>query len=227
MKDRIATYIKMVENALEQTECQKSSLNKEESDLINLAKLYLEDSKYYLEKEDLVTSLATISYAEGLLDALARLGKLKIEWKREKRKKVLITGTFDILHEGHIRLIEEASKLGDVYVIVSRDVNAKKNKGREVIFPENSRLKIVSSIKNVKMAMLGDENDYLKKVIEVSPDIIVLGPDQKFGEEQLKEELKKRGLNNVEVIRLKNRFNDFYPNSSTQVILEVMKKFCI
>ena len=39
------------------------------------------------------------------------------------KKKVLIAGTFDILHPGHIYLIQEAAKLGDVYVVVATDMN--------------------------------------------------------------------------------------------------------
>jgi len=38
-------------------------------------------------------------------------------------KKVLIAGTFDLIHPGHIYLINEAAKLGDVYVIVATDKN--------------------------------------------------------------------------------------------------------
>lgn len=226
IEEKVRRYIKMVEDAISQSEAQLSNLSDGEKRIFELSKMYLSDSKYYLEKGDPVTALATISYSEGLLDSLVINGKLKVQWKREKPKKVLIAGSFDIIHPGHIKLIKEASKFGEVHVIVSRDVNAKKLKGRETVFPEFARLELVSSIKGVKNAYLGDESDFLRVVVEVSPDIVVLGPDQKVDESWLKNELAKRGLPNVEVIRIKERFYDVYPNSSTQVILQIMKKFC-
>ena len=51
------------------------------------------------------------------------------------RKKVLIAGTFDILHPGHTFLINEAAKLGDVYVIVATDINRTKYSGQAPIVP--------------------------------------------------------------------------------------------
>ena len=118
-----------------------------------------------------------------------------------KRKKVLVAGTFDIIHPGHIYLFKKASELGDVIVIVARDNSVKRFKGRSPIIPEHQRLAVVSSIKYVKKAVLGhDDPDILKIVEEIKPDIILLGPDQNFKEEDIVKELEKRGLK-VEVKR--------------------------
>jgi len=226
LRSRVELYVSAVEDALRQIEKQKDCLNKKEKELVHLATLYLEDTRYYLGKNDVATALATISYAEGLLDALARLGRVRIEWKREKRKKVLAAGTFDILHPGHIAILSEASKHGNLYVIVSRDDNARKSKGRDPIFPEESRLLIVNSLKPVKKAVLGDKSDILKPIVEIKPDIIFLGPDQMVDENWLLKELEKRGLKNVKVIRMKERIATYKPNSSSQVILDIIRKFC-
>jgi FAD synthetase len=86
-----------------------------------------------------------------------------------------VGGTFDILHPGHIFLLKEASKHGDVIVVVARDSTVKRIKGREPIFNEEHRLMMVSSIKYVKKAILGKEStDILEIVEELKPDVIVV-----------------------------------------------------
>ena len=100
---------------------------------------------------------------------------------------VVVAGTFDILHPGHVYLFEEAADLGDVYVIIARDSNVTK----KTVFNEKERLKMVESLKPVKKAVLGDENDFFKPIEEIGPDIIFLGPDQ--DEEWVLSEIKKRG----------------------------------
>ena len=225
--ERASLYISMVRDALNQARAGEGSLGGEERKLLELSELYLKDSEYYLSKGDCSTAIATISYAEGLIDSLAIQGKLKVEWKRQKPKRVVIAGTFDILHPGHISFMRTASQFGDLYVIVSRDVNAKKIKGRETIFPEQSRLEMVRSVRWVKDAVLGDEKDFLKRVVELAPDYLILGPDQKADEEMIKKELEKRGLKDVKIIRLEKRDSNVFPNSSTSIILEIVRRFCI
>ncbi|MEM0061242.1 MAG: DUF357 domain-containing protein, partial [Fervidicoccaceae archaeon] len=202
---RASLYISMVKDALAQAKRSMEQLPPEDLKLVELSELYVKDADYYLSREDCTTAIAAISYAEGLLDSLALRGKLKIEWKREKAKKVVIAGTFDILHPGHVYFMKQAAQFGELYVIVSRDVNVKKIKGRETIFPEKSRLEMVKSIRWVKDAVLGDEEDFLKRVVELSPDILILGPDQKVDEIKLKEELERRGVRGIDVRRLEKR----------------------
>jgi FAD synthetase len=224
--DRIRLYQEMVRKAVEQAESQYEKLDESERRLVELSKNYLEDSIYYLGKGDLFTALSTISYAEGLLDSLSIRERISIEWERKKPCKVVAAGTFDIIHPGHILLLKEASKHGDLYVIVSRDTNARKSKGRETVFPEESRVFIVDNLKPVRKAVLGDEKDILKRVEEIKPDILFLGPDQNIDENWLRKELDRRGLKNTAILRMSRREKKFYPNSSTQVIIDIMKKFC-
>jgi len=223
-RSRVEKYVRMVEDAL--SNIKVKSEEKRVKEVINLAEAYLKDSKYYLGKNDLATALATISYAEGLIDSLGRLGFVEVEWRKVKPKKVVVAGTFDIIHPGHIEFLSKAAEYGELYVIVARDVNIPKDKGREPIFPEESRRLIVDSLKPVKKAVLGDEKDYLKPILEIKPDVVVLGPDQRVDEKRLKEELRARGLSNVEVVRVRERVSSFKPSSSTQVILDVIKRFC-
>ncbi|BBG23866.1 DUF357 domain-containing protein [Sulfuracidifex tepidarius] len=190
--------------------------------VIELARQYTEDAEYYLEKGDLATSLVDVVYAEGLLDSINFLtGKDE----SEVSKKVFVGGTFDILHPGHVEFLKEASKYGRVFVSVARDDNSEKVKGRKPINDENTRLAVIKGIRYVHDAFLGDSKDFLKSVERVNPDIIFLGPDQRVNEEELKKSLKERGIN-VEVIRLKERVNKWTHSSSSQIIKEIVSRYC-
>lgn len=114
--------------------------------------------------------------------------------------KVLATGTFDLLHPGHLVYLEEAKKLGDeLIVIVARDVNVK-HKPKPVL-PEKQRLKMVSSLSMVDEAILGSEKDIFEFLYEIKPDIIAIGYDQHFRVESLKKELESRQLK-ADVVRI-------------------------
>ena len=135
-------------------------------------------------------------------------------------KKVLIAGTFDIIHPGHIFLINEAAKYGEVHVIVSTDKNRKIYSGKAPIVPEQQRLEVIKSIKNVKDARLGrSDNNTLKTVAEINPDIILLGPNQKYDINTLKEGLMNYGLTHIEVRRI-DMYYDKYELHSSSLIKE-------
>ncbi|QGA54361.1 DUF357 domain-containing protein [Sulfolobus sp. E5-1-F] len=216
LRKRIEKYIKGMDERLK-------DINSANNKVVELARLYTEDSKYYLEKGDYVTALVDIVYAEGLLDA-KEIYENK-DPKSNVSKKVFVAGTFDILHPGHIEFLKEASKYGRVYVTVARDSNSERIKGRKPINDEQTRLEIIKSIRYVFDAILGDQEDFLKSVERVNPDIIFLGPDQKVDETKLLEELKKRGLS-PQIIRLKERIRKWPHSSTTDIINEIKKRYC-
>ncbi len=203
--------------------------------LLDAAKRYLEDSEYYLNKGDHITALSTASYAEGLLDSLRYLGlvseKLWEDSAKEKHSeienKVLVGGTFDLLHPGHLALLKYAASKGKLYVIIARDSTVEKIKHRKPILPEQARLAIIESLKYVYKAVLGDTSDFLKPVEEIKPDIIVLGPDQDFDEEELKAKVEKRLGKEVVVERFPSRIRDIRPSSTTDIIKDILNRYCI
>ena len=82
--------------------------------------------------------------------------------KLNRPYKVMIAGTFDILHTGHIALINAAAEIGDVYVIIARDSSVEKFKEQKPIMPETQRMEIIRNIKGVKHVELGsDKEDWL------------------------------------------------------------------
>ena len=107
--------------------------------------------------------------------------------------RVLATGTFDIIHPGHIYFLEQARALGDeLWVIVARDSTVR-HKPTPVI-PERQRLAMVSALRVVDHAVLGDEKDMLAPVERIRPDVIALGHDQYFDEDELRHQLAERGI---------------------------------
>jgi len=114
---------------------------------------------------------------------------------------VMATGTFDLLHLGHIYYLKEASKLGDKLVVVVATDSTVRRLKHEPINPQDIRLSIIKELKVVDETYLGHEDDMYEIVKEIKPDIIALGFDQIHDEVKLKADLKKRNIK-VEVIRL-------------------------
>lgn len=99
-------------------------------------------------------------------------------------------GSFDILHCGHLAYLKSAKKLGDyLVVIVARNSNIRKIKGREPVFDEEARRGMVGSLKIVDKAVIGNKGDMYKILGEIRPDIIALGYDQKVDIKLLKKNL--------------------------------------
>ncbi len=139
-------------------------------------------------------------------------------------RKVMVAGTFDIIHEGHIKMLWSAKNLagddGELIVVVARDENVRKYKRREPILEESIRAYIVKNLKPVDRVVLG-EKDPIESVVKLKPDVIALGYDQWADENWLREELLKRGIN-VEIVRLP-RFGD---SSSSSIVRRVINLFC-
>lgn len=114
--------------------------------------------------------------------------------------RVVATGTFDILHPGHVLYLERSRALGDeLVVIVARDVNVKHKP--KPILPEEQRLRMVAALKAVDLAVLGSETDIFLPIEQLRPDIITLGYDQHFSPTLLQSELIRRGLD-PKIIRI-------------------------
>ena len=134
--------------------------------------------------------------------------------------KVLIAGNFDVIHPGHIYFLTEASKLGDVTVVVARDDTIKKFKGRAPIFNENERKLILEELKMVEKVILGDQKDFFAPVLNENPDIIFLGPDQYSS--WIEERISKSRLK-TKIMRLDKRL----PYSSSELKKRFLKVYTL
>lgn len=113
----------------------------------------------------------------------------------------MATGTFDLLHMGHIYYLKEAKKLGNtLVVVVATDATVRKLK-HEPITPQETRLGLIKELKIVDKAYLGYKDDMYTIVEEIKPDIIALGYDQIHDEKAIQNELRRRKLH-AKIVRL-------------------------
>jgi len=116
-----------------------------------------------------------------------------------KRKVVLATGAFDLLHYGHLNFLQEARKMGGrdarLIVIVARDSTVEARKGKKPIVPEDQRRALIEALKPVDDAILGFEDMNYEAVIDkLNPDIIAVGYDQSDIKSSVEELIQRKGL---------------------------------
>jgi D-beta-D-heptose 7-phosphate kinase/D-beta-D-heptose 1-phosphate adenosyltransferase len=95
--------------------------------------------------------------------------------------KIWVNGTFDVLHIGHIRLLEYAASLGQVRVGIDTDERVKRLKGDKRPFNNlGERVEFLSSLKYVKdIVTFGSDEELEKQILNYLPDIMVKGSDWK------------------------------------------------
>lgn len=129
--------------------------------------------------------------------------------------RIMLFGTFDMVHPGHEYLFRQARLLApDPYLIVSiaRDANVQRIKGRKPRRPESARKRLVAKHALVDEAVLSGSNDHMPHIIKARPDIIALGYDQTAYVRGLKSALKAAGLA-TKVVRLKPHKPHIYKTS--------------
>lgn len=96
------------------------------------------------------------------------------------KKKVFVSGCFDMLHSGHVAFFKEASQYGDLYVGIGSDSTIRALKGRDTVNSDQERLYMVKSIKYVKDAFINSGSgfmDFDNDLRNLSPDIFVVNDD--------------------------------------------------
>ena len=71
-----------------------------------------------------------------------------------RRKKVFVSGCFDMLHSGHVRFLEEAAGYGDVYVAIGSDQTVRELKGRAPVNTQAERKYMLEALKHVKKCFI-------------------------------------------------------------------------
>lgn len=96
------------------------------------------------------------------------------------KPKVLVFGTFDGIHKGHIHFLRQASKLGELIVSVSSNRNVILLKHKKPLFGEKTRKQEVLNLNIAKEVRIGERKIESWNIIKkIKPNIIAIGYDQK------------------------------------------------
>lgn len=126
---------------------------------------------------------------------------------------IMVTGAFDLLHEGHKHLFKEAKQHGDrLIVVLARDLTILKEKGHKPLHNEQERLSAVRTTEGVDKAILGNEDDKLKILEDIRPDILALGYDQKMPIRLIKTYIKQHSIP-TKIIKLHPHYPNIYKSS--------------
>jgi len=101
------------------------------------------------------------------------------EWRRAGRKVVFTNGCYDILHPGHIRLLESARSLGDVLILaINTDASVQRLKGpTRPLIAEQDRAALAVALEAVDAVCFFDEDTPRELIAAVLPDVLVKGAD--------------------------------------------------
>lgn len=96
------------------------------------------------------------------------------------KKRVFVSGCYDMLHSGHVAFFEEAAQLGELYVGIGSDQTIEDLKRRKTINTENERLYMVKALKSVTNAWINSGSgllDFKDDLIKFQPDIFFVNED--------------------------------------------------
>jgi rfaE bifunctional protein nucleotidyltransferase chain/domain len=116
--------------------------------------------------------LGTIFTREQLIDR-------RLEWKRSGKTVVFTNGCYDILHPGHIRLLESARSLGDVLILaLNTDASVQRLKGpTRPLVSQDERAELAAALQAVDAVTFFDEDTPRELIAAVLPDVLVKGAD--------------------------------------------------
>ena len=117
------------------------------------------------------------------------------ELKRAGKRVVFTNGCFDLLHPGHIRLLEQARALGDALIVaINSDASVRGNKGsNRPIVPQNERAEVLAALEAVDYVTIFDEATPGEIVAAIVPNILVKGSDWGPNEIVGREEVEAAG----------------------------------
>jgi D-glycero-beta-D-manno-heptose 1-phosphate adenylyltransferase len=111
--------------------------------------------------------------------------------KRDGRRIVFTNGCFDILHPGHIRMLEKARSLGDALIVgINSDCSVQGIKGpKRPVIPQAERAEVLAALESVDFVTLFDEATPRELIAEILPAVLVKGsdwgPDEIVGREEV------------------------------------------
>jgi rfaE bifunctional protein nucleotidyltransferase chain/domain len=112
-------------------------------------------------------------YTRGELAAQRRI------WRGEGKRVVFTNGCYDLLHPGHVRLLEQSRSLGDVLILaLNSDSSVRRYKGpSRPLIPEGDRGALACRLEAVDAVTYFDEDTPRELIAEILPDVLVKGAD--------------------------------------------------
>ena len=140
------------------------------------------------------------------------------EWKRRGERVVFTNGCFDLLHAGHLKLLEAARAQGSRLIVAinsDRSVRALKGEDRPIV-GEQERAETLLALEAVDRVVIYDEETPLETIVALEPDVLVKGAD--WPEDQIvgRDEVKRAGGRVVRV--------ELTPGRSTTAIVEQIRR---
>ena len=125
------------------------------------------------------------------------------ETRVQMKKKVFVSGCYDLLHSGHVEFFRQAAVFGDLYVGIGSDKTILHYKGHRTLWNEQDRLFMVKAIRYVKDAFINAGSgimDFVPTVDILKPDILVVNEDG--ASEQKRKFCEERGMEYVVLKRV-------------------------
>jgi cytidyltransferase-like protein len=123
-----------------------------------------------------------------------------------EKKKVFVTGCFDMLHSGHVAFFKEAAEYGDVYVGLGSDSTVYELRGRYPVNNQDERKYMIDALASVKKCIINTGSgimDFLREIESIKPDIFIVNED---GNTPAKEELSsKLGIDYIVLKRVPHK----------------------
>jgi rfaE bifunctional protein nucleotidyltransferase chain/domain len=101
------------------------------------------------------------------------------KWKEQGKRVVLTNGCYDLLHPGHVRLLEQARSLGDVLVLaLNTDASVRRFKGpSRPLLCERDRADVALALEAVDAVTFFDEDTPRELIADLLPDVLIKGAD--------------------------------------------------
>lgn len=128
------------------------------------------------------------------------LGRLAATLRAKGKRIVSVNGSFDILHHGHLHILNEARQRGDVLVVglnSDASVRSYKGPGRPIV-PERCRAEMLLALRMVDYVHIFDEPNPIAFLKELTPDVHVNGSE--YGEECIESETVARGGGRIHIV---------------------------
>jgi D-beta-D-heptose 7-phosphate kinase/D-beta-D-heptose 1-phosphate adenosyltransferase len=166
---------------------------------------------------------ATVTAEEILSDSDAlrlvprhALSQLATSLRARGKRIVTTNGSFDLLHSGHLHILNEARRRGDVLIVgLNSDASVKRYKGSSrPIVPESRRAEMLLALRMVDYVHIFDEPDPIAFLKEVNPEVHVNGSE--YGENCIESETVRRGGGRIHVVNL-------IPGLSTSSLIDTLR----